>query len=746
MSDLSELPKQQANTESKRLPANKANLQLTDLQGLDANPHELELNLRDYWQIIRQRRWVFILFFIVVVMTTAIASLMATPTYRASLTLQIERDLPKVLQFQDVVPMESSLDKDFYQTQYELLRSRTLAKRVIDRLALAEHPHFGQKSDASLLVEIQALLQGEDEVQAPSSDQWVKLFLDKLSIEPIKQSRLVKIAFENTDPVLAADIVNAQAENFIQMNLERRIDASSYAKRFLQERLLQVKVKLEESEQSLVFFARENGIIKIDDKQTVDVQKLNDVTLALTAAARDRIEAEILYSNTKKAKGHGISSILESEVIQQLKQTKVLLETDYQENLKIYKPAYPRMMQLKGQIDKIQAEIDKEVAHVLAATKVHYDIARQKEKALSGELNNLKKKVLSMQDSSIEYNILKREVETNRELYEGLLQRMKEVGIAGGVTSNNISVVDSATIPTKKYKPKILLNLILAAFVGFVGGIGLIFLFEHLDDTVKTPEYLEKRLRLPVLGIVPVVQDVEMTELNYDGQIALFSYHDPRSGLAEAYRSVRTSLLFATSYGAPKVLLFTSPGPGEGKTTSALNVAITFTQTGGQVLIIDTDLRNPSLYKLLQLDNAVGLTNYLAGDAQPIEVSQHTEIENLFVIPSGPLPPNPAELLSGERMLELLKVASEKFDYVILDGPPVLGLADALVLTNLAEATVIVVEAGATRQRQMEGALKRLRTAQGSIVGAIMAKYHDNSSAYGYHQYYYYQREESNNA
>ncbi|NOY72301.1 MAG: polysaccharide biosynthesis tyrosine autokinase [Gammaproteobacteria bacterium] len=746
MSDLSEVPKQQADTESKRLPANKANFQLADLQGLDVHPNELELNLRDYWQIIRQRRWVLIFFFIVVVMTTAIASLMATPTYRASLTLQIERELPKVLQFQDVVPMESALDKDFYQTQYELLRSRTLAKRVIDRLALAEHPHFGQKSDSSLLVEIKALLQGRDESQAPSSDQWVKLFLDKLSIEPIKQSRLVKIAFENTDPVLAADIVNAQAESFIQMNLERRIDASFYAKRFLQERLLQVKVKLEESEQSLVFFARENEIIKIDDKQTVDVQKLNDVTLALTAAVRDRIAAEILYSNTKRAKGHGLSSILESEVIQQLKQTKVLLETDYQENLKIYKPAYPRMMQLKGQIDKIQAEIDKEVAHILAATQVHYEIAQQKEKALSEELNKLKKKVLSMQDSSIEYNILKREVETNRELYEGLLQRMKEVGIAGGVTSNNISVVDSATIPIKKYKPKILLNLILAAFVGFVGGIGLVFLFEHLDDTVKTPEYLEKRLRLPVLGIVPVVQDVEMTKLDYDGQIALFSYHDPRSGLAEAYRSVRTSLLFATAYGAPKVLLFTSPGPGEGKTTSALNVAITFTQTGGQVLIIDTDLRNPSLYKLLQLDNAVGLTNYLAGDAQPIEVSQHTEIENLFVIPSGPLPPNPAELLSGERMLELLKVASEKFDYVILDGPPVLGLADALVLTNLAEATVIVVEAGATRQRQMEGALKRLRTAQGSIVGAIMAKYHDNSSAYGYHQYYYYQREESNNA
>ncbi len=714
-----------------------------ELPGADA-----ELNLRDYWHVITHRKWTVLVFFLVVVITTVVASFLATPIYRSSLTLQIERELPKVVKFQDVVPVESAMDKDFYQTQYELLKSRTLAKRVIDHLALATHSAFNSTESSNWQGWIRSILAAapgvgeESHTSAVRRDELVEEFLDNLSIEPVKQSRLVRVSFESKDAELAARVLNALAENFIQMNLERRVDASSYAKSFLEDRLTQVKAKLEDSEKKLVAFAREHEIIKVDTNRSVQLQKLNEASRALATAERERIEAEALYNETMATQGHGLSQVLDSIVIQKLKQTEAEMEASYQEKLNIFKPAYPSMLQLKQQIDEIAEQIEEEVTNIRAAIRSQYQMAKLKERALANKVGTLKSEVLSIQDSSIPYNILQREVDTNRELYEGLLQRMKEVGVAGGVTTNNVSVVDGAEVPYKKHKPRIAVNALLALIIGVVGGIGLAFLFEHLDDTLKEPEVLERRLQLPVLGVVPEVKMLK-SHLADPLRIAKLAFNEPRSGLAEAYRSVRTSLLFSTSRGAPNIMLFTSPGPGEGKTTSALNVAITFTQTGNKVLLIDTDLRNPSLHSLLQLNNMMGLTNYLAGDAQPVEISQHTNITNLFVIPSGPLPPNPAELLSSDKMADLLELAADKFDYVILDGPPILGLADALVLANIAQGTVVVAEAGVTRLGHLQGALKRMRSAHANIVGSVMAKYKESSNAYGYHHYYYYQSDDS---
>ena len=701
-----------------------------------------ELNLREYWQVIAHRKWTVLTFFMVVVITTLIASFLATPIYRASLTLQIERDLPKVVKFQDVTPVESgAADKDFYQTQYELLKSRTLAKRTMDQLSLATTPAFMDKHAGGVISGLMQTMGVKSSSETQANDI-VANFLQDLVISPVKQSRLVEVSFESYDPELSAKVVNTLAENFIEMNLERRIDASSYAKSFLEDRLTQVKVKLEDSEKKLIQFARTYEIIKVDENRTIQLQKLREVTLALTEAEKERLSAETLYRSSQRNSGHSLEAVLNSEVISRLKQTQAELEASYQEKLKVFKPNYPAMLQLKEQISEIEAKIESEVDNIRGSIRSNYEIAKQKESKLGKQLTKLKDEVLSIQDRSIEYNILQREVDTNRELYEGLLQRMKEVGVAGGVTTNNISIVDAAYVPHKKYKPRISINLLLAIIIGLVGGVGFAFFFEHLDDTIKLPQDLERKMHVPLLGIVPEVKSARVKRTD-NVQLALMSATEPRSGFAEAYRSVRTSLLFATSSGAPKILLFTSPGPSEGKTTSALNVAITFTQTGSKVLLVDTDLRNPSMHRLLGLDNTMGLTNFLAGDAQPAQVSQATEVADLFAIPSGPLPPNPAELLSGGKMAELLLLAREKFDYVILDGPPVLGLADALVLANIAQSTVIVVEAGVTRQGHLSGALKRLKSIHASIVGGVMAKYKETTGAYGYHSsYYYYQSED----
>jgi len=346
-------------------------------------------------------------------------------------------------------------------------------------------------------------------------------------------------------------------------------------------------------------------------------------------------------------------------------------------------------------------------------------------------LTSSKNEMLDLQTRSIQYNIIKREADTNRQLYDGLLQRLKEVSVAGGVGTNNISVVDQAQIPNKMFKPVLKLNLAIAIILGLVGGIGLALFFEYLDDTFKQASEVERLLGIPVLGLIP-----ESVELNNKVNVVQLMLEDGRSALAEAYRSVRTALQFATAHGAPKLMGVTSTNMGEGKSTSALSIAIQFAQSGQRVLLIDADLRNPSLHRVLGADNTQGLTNCLAGKLQPFEVTLNTTVNNLFAITTGPLPPNPAELLSGKKMQMLLELAADRFDHIIIDSPPILGLADALVIANLVEGMLLVVEAGKTRRAAAQASIKRLLSVRAKPLGCLLTKMSGQAHGYGYEYYY----------
>jgi len=705
---------------------------------------EDEINLRDLWMVLVRRRWVVMLFAFVVIVSVVIGTFLSTPLYRASLTLQIDRETAKVLQFQDVQPLEGFNERDFYQTQYELLKSRTLVRRVIDELNLDRVNAFTDDVSAPsgigwLKASITGLLTSEEEstrnIQS-SEDRWVDAFLSRLNVSPIKNSRLVNLHFDSASPELAARIVNIYARNFISMNLERRFDSASYAKSFLEDRLSDVKARLEDSEKKLINFARENEIINLSNQENINTQKLRTFNNAVAKAEEKRIASESKFQQLLQAKTESISEFLSSSLIQQLKQTRAKHLADYQDKLKIYKPAYPAMLQLKEQIAEIENQIEEEIGNIRDALKTKYLIDLEEEKKLKASLETLKMEVLALQDRSIRYNILKREVDTSRELYEGLLQRMKEVGVAGGVSTNNVFVVDAAEVPRGKYKPKVSLNVVLAVMVGLMGGVFLAFLIDYLDDTIKHPDDLERRLQVSVLGMIPQIQLLEE-----QSELGLQSHFEPASILAEAYRSARTSLMLSTSEGAPKVLLVTSSAANEGKTTSAINLATVFAQMDKKVLLMDCDLRNPSVHQMLGHPNHLGLSNYLTGDASPVDISSATEIENLFVITAGPVCPNPAELLASDKMKDLLILASEKFDFVIMDGPPVLGLADALVLSHLAKGTALVAEMGGTRQQQLESTVKRLRSANSNIVGGILTKVKFSDGYYG--NYYYYQEPNS---
>src|SRR5690606_39135436 len=440
-----------------------------------------------------------------------------------------------------------------------------------------------------------------------------------------------------------------------------------------EEQLALMKGRLEESERALVEFAtRENIVSAGEGGQSLVSQNLGALNASLAAAQNERIRTEAAW---RQVAGGGSlpSAAIANSILNTLHQQRATPEGQYQQQLSVYKPEYPSMVQLREQIEELERQIGREEANVRASIRAEYEAARAREDMLVQQLAELRTDTLDVDKRSIDYNILRREVDTNRQLYDGLLQRYKEIGVAGGVGSNNISIVDRGIVPTSRFKPNLMLNLAIGLMLGLMLGVLLAFVLEFLDDTIKAPEDIEQHLRLAVLGVIPHLRK----------QTVQSALADPRSAFSESYRSVRTALQFSTDGGVPRTLLVTSPGAAEGKSTTALTLARNFAQLGKSVLLVEADLRNPSLHRALGMRAETGLSSLLAGAASIRQVVHGTDDERLDVMLAGPLPPNPAELLSGSRMLSMLSVAAQKYDQVIIDGPPVLGIADAPILSNL---------------------------------------------------------------
>jgi succinoglycan biosynthesis transport protein ExoP len=693
-----------------------------------------EVHLRDYWHLILKWRWTIFTIFTIVVTTVTIGTFSMKPVYKATATIQIEKEAPKVLSFEDVLPTNTQSD-DYYQTQYGILKSRTLAQRVINKLSLEDHPQF--KDVIKLVTEANAEAT-DPVVEEKRQKEILKSFLDSLEVEPVRNSRLVGLSFNSNYPELSSMVANALSKAYIDFTLESKYKAADKAKDWLSEQLGELQAKVETSEERLQVFARQNGIFSLEKDENLIIQKLEKIDDALSDAEAERISAEAVYKEVANKSVDNLPVNLEDDFIKRLKEQYALLEAEYQKLSSTYKPEYPKMVRLQNQMESIEKRIRGEIQSNVEKTEAAYNTALTKEKLLKDSFDMQNEMALKMKENSIQYNILKREVDTNKELYDGLLQRLKETGVSAGLDSSNIQIVDAAEPPLFPSKPRKKLNILLSMIVGLTMGIGMAFFFEYMDNTIKDPKEMERYLNVSALGLIPSLKSVARKNAHPEQSPTLISFLDKKSALSEAFRTLRTSILFSSPGKPPKTILITSALPGEGKTTVSVNLGIVMAQAGKRVLIIDGDLRKASCHEALSIPSSPGLTNYLTGNSDIKSIVRPTKVPSLYLAPAGPIPPNPTELLASPQLSKLLKVFKAHFDFIIIDSPPVMGFADSPTITTLVDGVVPVVYGGETPKEEIANAIHRLKAVNAHILGAVLNKLDIKKHSYNYYGFYHY--------
>ncbi|WP_277980481.1 GumC family protein [Sphingomonas phyllosphaerae] len=694
--------------------------------------------IRQYMRIAFRWRFVIIGAVVACVLLGLIATLLMTPKYTAVATIEISREANKVTDIQGVERETSVADQEFYQTQYGLLKSRSLSERVATRLRLVDDPKFFEMFGYSSEHPAFQLASG----RFPSTGRDVRLriagelLLKNLSLAPTRLSRLVDIGFTSPDPRLSSNVSNAWAESFIQTNLERKIQATSYGRNLLQQQLAQLKERLDTSQRQLVAYASAQKIINLpaqtagDGRSTAErsivADDLSALNAALAQATADRIQVEARYNQAGSA---GASTeALRNQAINSLRARRAELAADYQRLMVQFEPEYPAARAIKSQLDQLDRSIAREESRVSGSLLADYREAQQRERALDAKVASLKTNYLDLRRRSIQYNIFQQEVDTNRALYDGLLQRFKEIGVAGGVGVNNISVVDPADIPQKPSSPRLLLNLAISLLAGLMLGAGLAFGLEQIDEAIADPGEVERRLGLPLLGPVPKVKGVTPKE-------ALL---DRKSDLVDAYLAVQTNLAFTTEHGVPRSFAVTSTRPAEGKSTTALALAATLARGDRKVILVDGDMRSPSVHHLGGVHHDRGLSNFLTGQDEITSLTFRMDDLGITAMSAGPIPPNAAELLTGNRLGLLIERLLQHYDHVVIDSPPVMGLADAPLIASKVEGVIYAVESHGIRSSMVRTALGRLASANARVFGGVLTKFEAKRAHYGYGYEYGY--------
>jgi len=686
--------------------------------------------VRQSFRIAHRWRWVIGGAIAACLFLGIIITLLMTPLYTATSTIEISREAAQVTEFRGVEGEASVADQEFYETQYGLLRARSLAERVATALQLVDDPEFFEMFGGPPDTQAFALSSG----RYPASGRRERLriaseiLLDQVSISPVRLSRLVSIHFTSPSAAFSARVANAWAEHFIQANLDRKVQATVYGREQLERQLAQYKQRLDDSQRQLVTYASAQQIINLPtgvsangsiQERSIIADSLAALNAELTRASADRIQAEARY---RQSGGAGASvEALGNQAINNLRQRRAELAAEYEQLMVRFEPGYPAARAIETQIEELDQAIEREETRVTNSLEAAYRAAAAREQDLQERVNALQGDYLDLRRRSIQYNIYQQEVDTNQALYDALLQRFKEIGVAGGVGVNNIAIVDLSDVPQKPSSPNLLLNLFISFLAGAMLGAALALALEQMDEAIADPTEVERRLGLPLLGSVPRVEEEEPTE-------ALL---DRKSDLFDAYLAVQTNLSFATEHGLPRSMAVTSTRPAEGKSTTAFALATTIARAQRSVILVDGDMRSPSVHHLGGVGHDKGLSNFLAGDDDITHLTFQLEEFGFTAMSAGPIPPNAAELLTGNRLSLLIDQLLETFDHVVIDAPPVMGLADAPLIGSRVEGVIYVVESHGIRSSMVKTALGRLASTQARVIGGVLTKFEARKSYYG---------------
>jgi polysaccharide biosynthesis transport protein len=712
---------------------------------------EDEVNLRDYLDILIRRKWLVLSFLALVFITTLVFTLSMPKIYKALGTIEVTHETPKVTKFEEVVADEMKA-REFYLTQVQLLSSPGLAERVIDHLNLHQHPVvqetlFPEKEPGIMdrfKSTIRSLLSRKDS-DAPQAlvvgadvlrqEALLRFMQGNFEAEPDRQSLIINVSFTSRDRHLSRDVVNAYIDKFIEAQMEKKIEASEYARTFLMRQIDRAKITLEKAEEEMNQFAQQAGIVSLDSRMNSIYRQLEEINTALAQAETKLIGAEAIYRQAQAEGPENLPQVLSNPVIGELKQELTKLKSEY-ENLSVtFHDEYPTVKAIKSRINSLESQLKMEETRVFRAIKNEYETALKQFEVLKERAESQKQLAMDLNERATQYKIMEREVDTNKGIYQSLLERAKEIESMVGVSASNIQVVDRARIPIFPFKPKVSRNLLLAVVLGLMGGIGLAFLLEHFTDTIINPDEITDRFRIPVLGVLPFTKA--------DGQFPLekILLHDPRAPLSEALRTTRVSIQLSGADLNARSFVISSTQPGEGKTLVAVNLAYTFAGAGERVALIDGDLRKPRIHKIFsdQESDSPGLSRFLAGVVDMPKLHPAADQKRLFILPAGPVPPNPVELLASHRFKRLIEVLHKYFDRIIIDGPPHHGFADVLVLSRNVGGVVLVSSIGETTRSNLRHFKKSIMNVQGNILGCIINKI-NMTKRYGYRSYYrYYQ-------
>lgn len=712
--------------------------------------------LHDYLRVLIKRRWLILASVVLVVSVVGISTLRTPPVYVAVGSIAINKVDPMVLSLK-----ESSQDFEYYDpadldTEVRILKSDLLALQVIRQLNLDKPAGSAAQTAGNEL--------STDALQADPARTAAALgsFRGGLQVSLVPNTRIIEIRYRSTDKELAARVVNALANTYVEQNFKTRFESTMQASDWLSKQLVDLQIKVETSQEKLVRYQKDHQILGIDEKQNIITAKLDELNRELTAAEAARMEKEAVYESVETGDPAAVSSTgtldasgklvpAISTLLEKLREQEADLRIQIAQMNSQFGPAYPKLAQMNSQLKEVTAQIQTETRKVLGRLRTDFLAAAQQEKMLRAALEQQKIEANKLNENAIEYSLLKRDVDTNRTLYEGLLEKLKEAGVTASLRSNNFRIVDVARVPAAPSEPNLPRNLLVALALGLTTGVGLAFVLEGLDNTVRTPDQAQAVSSLPSLGMIPLgsrsraeLPNRKRLRLAASKEaVELVTLERPKSQMAESYRALRTSLLLTSLGGPPHVILVTSALPGEGKSTTSLNAAIVLAQKGARVLLMDADLRRATLHKTLGMGPCDGLSNVLTGNASLQQAIVPSNIlPNLFLLPAGTPPPNPAELLASIQMQELLVQLRAQYDHIIMDTPPTLSVTDPVILSTLADRVVLVIRSGQTTKQALRRARDILLQVNAHVCGVLLNAV--DLASPDYYNYYEYQERYSN--